>query len=220
VDSFRGHFNNVSCVLFHPKAEMIISNSEDKTIRVWDIAKRSGIQTFRREHDRFWILAAHPDSNLFAAGHDSGMLVFKLERERPAYASYNNENLLYVKDRVIHEYHYSSGKDNVRFSVKARSGLHSRTKALIYSPENNALILTSDMDGGIYELYLIPKDKVENLEAKRGVGSAIAFLGPKRFAVLDKSHTVCTFHIYFMHIVYTLYGMMLILYGMMLILCR
>ncbi len=27
-------------------------------------------QTFRREHDRFWILAAHPDINLLAAGHD------------------------------------------------------------------------------------------------------------------------------------------------------
>lgn len=44
-----------------------------------------GVQTFRRENDRFWILAAHPEQNLLAAGHDSGMIVFKLERERPAY---------------------------------------------------------------------------------------------------------------------------------------
>lgn len=36
----RGHTNNVSCVLFHPKHELIISNSEDRTIRVWDISKR------------------------------------------------------------------------------------------------------------------------------------------------------------------------------------
>lgn len=28
------------------------------------------VQTFRREHDRFWILSAHPDINLLAAGHD------------------------------------------------------------------------------------------------------------------------------------------------------
>ena len=39
-------------------------------------------QTFRREHDRFGS-AAHPDSNLLAAGHDGGMLVFKLERSAP-----------------------------------------------------------------------------------------------------------------------------------------
>jgi len=86
---------------------------------------RTGVQTFRREHDRFWAVTAHPTLNLFAAGtchvhfillknhlkvfslfswfpqfiflgHDSGMLVFKLERERPAYTIHQN-TLYYVK---------------------------------------------------------------------------------------------------------------------------
>lgn len=47
-----------------------MSNSEDKSLRVWDMSKRIGVQTFRREHDRFWILTAHPEINLLAAGHD------------------------------------------------------------------------------------------------------------------------------------------------------
>jgi coatomer protein complex subunit alpha (xenin) len=66
--------NNVSCVLFHAKQDIIVfvSNSEDKSTSVWDATKRTGIQTFRREHDRFWVLAAHPEMNLLAAGHDSG----------------------------------------------------------------------------------------------------------------------------------------------------
>lgn len=29
VDTLRGHFNNVSSVMFHPKKELILSNSED-----------------------------------------------------------------------------------------------------------------------------------------------------------------------------------------------
>ena len=78
VDTLRGHINNVSCALFHPVQELIVSNSEDKSIRVWDMSKRQGVQTFRREHDRFWILAAHQESNLLAAGHDGGMIVFKV----------------------------------------------------------------------------------------------------------------------------------------------
>jgi coatomer protein complex subunit alpha (xenin) len=32
VDTLRGHINNVSCALFHPKQELIVSNSEDKVL--------------------------------------------------------------------------------------------------------------------------------------------------------------------------------------------
>ena len=61
------------------------------------------------------MIAAHPSFNVFAAGkqinvsmmsslhhavcvvgHDNGMLVFKLERERPAYTVYQN-TLYYIK---------------------------------------------------------------------------------------------------------------------------
>ncbi|KAF9002859.1 hypothetical protein BDZ89DRAFT_1146278 [Hymenopellis radicata] len=98
VDSCRGHFNNVSSALFHPKSELIVSCGEDKTVRVWDLAKRTAIQTFRREHDRFWVLASHPNLNLFAAGHDSGLIVFKLERERPAFAVH--DMLHYIRDKT------------------------------------------------------------------------------------------------------------------------
>ena len=72
VDTMRGHSNDVSCVVFHPKQELIVSNSEDRSIKVWDISKRLGVQTFRRENDRFWILVAHPVQNLLAAGHGTG----------------------------------------------------------------------------------------------------------------------------------------------------
>lgn len=68
LDTCRGHYNNVSCAVFHPRQELILSNSEDKSIRVWDMSKRTGVQTFRRDHDRFWVLGAHPNLNLFAAG--------------------------------------------------------------------------------------------------------------------------------------------------------
>lgn len=40
VDTCRGHYNNVSCCIFHPRQELILSNSEDKSIRVWDMSKR------------------------------------------------------------------------------------------------------------------------------------------------------------------------------------
>ena len=118
VDTLRGHVNNVSCCMFHARQDIIVSNSEDKSIRVWDMSKRTGVQTFRREHDRFWILATHPEVNLLAAGHDSGMIVFKLERERPAYAQHQG-TLYYVKDRYLRAYDYGSNRDNPLISVRS-----------------------------------------------------------------------------------------------------
>eukprot|EP00245_Coleochaete_scutata_P006026 TRINITY_DN20136_c0_g1_i1.p1 TRINITY_DN20136_c0_g1~~TRINITY_DN20136_c0_g1_i1.p1 ORF type:complete len:1228 (-),score=277.17 TRINITY_DN20136_c0_g1_i1:960-4643(-) len=192
VDTLRGHINNVSCVMFHARQDIIVSNSEDKSIRVWDMSKRTGVQTFRREHDRFWILAAHPEMNLLAAGHDSGMLVFKLERERPAYAVHGGI-LYYVKDRYLRTYDFASLRDNPLISIRrpGATGTNQGPRALSYNPAENAVLITSDVDGGTYELYVIPKDSAgrsDTQEAKRGIGSSAVFVARNRFAVLDKNH--------------------------------
>ncbi|KAG8389909.1 hypothetical protein BUALT_Bualt01G0028000 [Buddleja alternifolia] len=192
VDTLRGHMNNVSCVLFHSRQDIIVSNSEDKSIRVWDATKRTGLQTFRREHDRFWILSAHPEMNLLAAGHDSGMIVFKLERERPAF-SVSGESLFYVKDRFLRAYEYSTKKDTQLIPIRrpGSNSLNQGPRTISYSPTENAVLVCSDMDGGSYELYIIPKDSYGRgdsaQEAKRGVGGSAVFVARNRFAVLEKS---------------------------------
>ena len=40
--------------------------------------KRTLIDTIKRENDRFWILTAHPNTNIIGAGSDSGTLFFNL----------------------------------------------------------------------------------------------------------------------------------------------
>lgn len=192
VDTLRGHMNNVSCVMFHAKQDIIVSNSEDKSIRVWDVTKRTGIQTFRREHDRFWILAAHPEMNLLAAGHDSGMIVFKLERERPAF-SVSGDTMFYAKDRFLRFFEFSTQKDTQVIPIRrpGSTGLNQGPRTLSCSPTENAVLVCSDVDGGSYELYVIPKDALGRgdvaQEAKRGVGGSAVFIARNRFAVLDKS---------------------------------
>ncbi|PNY09984.1 coatomer subunit alpha-1-like protein [Trifolium pratense] len=191
VDTLRGHMNNVSCVMFHAKQDIIVSNSEDKSIRIWDATKRTGIQTFRREHDRFWILAAHPEMNLLAAGHDSGMIVFKLERERPAFVV-SGDSLYYTKDRFLCFYEFSTQRDVqvLPFRRPGSLSLNQSPKTLSYSPADNAFLLCSDVDGGSYELYCQSKDgygRGDVQEAKKGHGGSAVFVGRNRFAVLEKS---------------------------------
>lgn len=192
MDTLRGHMNNVSCVLFHSRQDIIVSNSEDKSIRVWDATKRTGLQTFRREHDRFWILAAHPEMNLLAAGHDSGMIVFKLERERPAFYV-SADSLFYVKDRFLRVFEYSTQKDTQLIPIRrpGSNNLNQGPRTLSYSPTENAVLVCSDTDGGSYELYIVPKDSHGRgdvvQEAKRGTGGSAVFIARNRFAVLEKS---------------------------------
>jgi coatomer protein complex subunit alpha (xenin) len=195
VDTLRGHVNNVSSVLFHPKQDLIISDSEDKSLRVWDMSKRVGVQTFRREHDRFWILAAHPNINLLAAGHDSGMVVFKLERERPAFASHGTM-LFYVKDRYIRSYDFATGRDAPLTALRRNpSALFNQgARSISYNPAENSALIQSDAENGTWELYPLPKDgsSVRDVgDVKRGDGSCTVFIARNRFASLDKaSNTV------------------------------
>ncbi|GMF15276.1 unnamed protein product [Phytophthora lilii] len=199
VDTMRGHTNNISCVLFHPRHELIISNSEDRSIRVWDISKRMGLQTFRRENDRFWMLAAHPTQNLLAAGHDSGMIVFKLERERPA-MDIHEGRAYYAKERYVRMYSFVDGSDvpvaAVRRTGTAGTGMGNFPRHLNYNPYDqnsgtNSVLMTSDAEGGSYELVTFSQGSGgDTSESSRGPGLFAVFVARNRFAVLDKSRHI------------------------------
>ncbi|CAG9819218.1 unnamed protein product [Phaedon cochleariae] len=193
VDTCRGHYNNVSCVLFHPRQELLLSNSEDKSIRVWDMTKRTCLHTFRREHERFWVMTSHPNLNLFAAGHDNGMVVFKLERERPAYTVHGNL-LYYVKDRFLRKLDFTTSKDIP--VIQIRGGGKVPVYRMSFNPAENAVLLctrTSNLDNSTYDLYMNPKeqereDHVPEAESKRSSGLTALWVARNRFAVLDRTH--------------------------------
>lgn len=189
MDTLRAHGHNVSCVLFHPIHELLISNSEDRTIRIWDISKRMLLESYRRESDRFWILATHPSQNKLAAGHDTGMVVFKLERERPAFAAKDGQ-LFYVKDRYLRRSVLGAGADvpivplrwitsNFNFKSLPREVQLNR-----FSPAEDQILVQSNHEGGSYQLYLLNSDGEPAPVSGRGV--SVAFCGRSRFAVLAK----------------------------------
>ena len=120
----------------------MLSDGEDKTIRVWDMTKRTAIATFRRDHDRFWTLTAHPELNLFAAGHDNGLIVFKLERERPAHQVHQNQ-LYYIKDKVLHVHDLASSADQEILSVRKLGSQYVNPRTLSYNPAERAVLVTS-----------------------------------------------------------------------------
>ncbi|CAL8073183.1 unnamed protein product [Calicophoron daubneyi] len=207
LDTLRGHYNNVSCVLFHPRQDLLISDSEDKSIIVWDLAKRTRISTVRRDADRFWVVAAHPKLNLFAAGHDTGFVVFKLERERPAF-TVHKDFMYYVKAPYLRRLDLNATKDVSIIQLREGRGT---AASLAYNPiENAALVLSRTRDteaansnasatlpatnNMVYDLYMLPKDTVGaeagHVDSRSGTGCAVAWVGRNRFGVLESTGTI------------------------------
>ncbi len=191
VDTCRGHFQNASGCLFHPHQDLILSVGEDKTIRVWDLNKRTSVQSFKRENDRFWVIAAHPEINLFAAGHDLGVMVFKLERERPASALYQNQLFFITKDKSLRSYDFTKNNESPSLlSLKKLGSPWTPPRTLSYNPSERSILVTSPAENGIYEIINLPRDAsfaVEPTDIKRGHGNSAIFVARNRFAVFTQS---------------------------------
>lgn len=192
VDTCRGHFQNASACLFHPHQDLILSVGEDKTIRVWDLNKRTSVQSFKREQDRFWVIAAHPEINLFAAGHDNGVMVFKLERERPASAVYQNQLFYITKDKHVKSYDFSKNTESSSLvSLRKFGSPWVPPRTLSYNPAERAILVTSPTDSGTYQLINLPKDgsgALEPTDVKKGPGNSAVFVARNRFAVFSQAN--------------------------------
>lgn len=189
VDTCRGHFQNASACLFHPHQDLILSVGEDKTIRVWDLNKRTSVQSFKRDMDRFWVIAAHPEINLFAAGHDTGVMVFKLERERPASTVYQNQLFYITKEKNVKSYDFQKNIESPpMLSLRKLGSAWVPPRTVSYNPAERAILVTSPTDNGTYELIHLPRDAtgaVEPTDVKRGPGSSAVFVARNRFAVFS-----------------------------------
>lgn len=144
-------------------------------------------------------------------GHDSGLIVFKLDRERPAFALHGN-TLFYVRDKYVRAHDLTTGSDTGVISVRRLGSQYVQPRTLSYNPAEKAVIVTSvgvhlrqcfsqpdltyhalqPADNGLYELVNLPRDASGEIrdstsEGKRGNGSAALFVARNRIAVLDKT---------------------------------
>lgn len=70
------------------------------------------------------------------------MIVFKLERERPAMAIYDQQ-LFYVKDKYLRHYNYQKDLDVPVLGIRKASGINQQHRTLAYNPAGK--ILTSSI---------------------------------------------------------------------------
>jgi len=74
------------------------------------------------KHDQFWILATHLEMGVLTTRHDSGMIMFKLKKERLAFVMQGGI-LYYIKEQYLHPYDFSTYKDNLLISIHSQSAM-------------------------------------------------------------------------------------------------
>lgn len=196
VEVMRGHSNNVSSAIFHPNLDVIVSNSEDKSIRIWDMTRRTTIYTYKKEEDRFWVLAAHPCLNFVAAGSDSGMMIFKLEKERVPGALH--KGFVYIARAKQLKRIDDCDRETVIAAIKppCKKEVYLNNPASMhvnaYGISETNILLQYEQDGGSYMLFTFPKDWKGDVSPAVASGQSISscFVSKDRFAILTKSKEI------------------------------
>ncbi|KAI5171315.1 coatomer subunit alpha [Nematocida sp. LUAm3] len=153
TDTFHGHHNHVSSLYF-TKKDLLISNSEDGSMKIWDIKKRKALKTISIDN-RFWCVSMDPEEKLIAAGHDTGFSLYSLEKEEPLY---------YVDDKDIY---IQREREIIKTDTKKESRMLQVKGGLVsFMVENGVLVLNY---GNCYTF--------KNHDVSQGAGQALLYKG-------------------------------------------
>lgn len=84
VQTLSGHSSIVSFAIFHPSLPLIISGSEDGTVKLWHANTYRLESTLDYALERVWCIAYQKNKNDIALGYDEGAVVVKLGKEEPS----------------------------------------------------------------------------------------------------------------------------------------
>jgi len=101
--TLEGHQDNISSVLFHPDLPIIISSSEDTTVKIWSSMSFKLETTIEYSMDRPWCSTALQGTNIVALGYDEGTVVLKLGSDFPV-ADFSNAKVIAAKNSQIFSY--------------------------------------------------------------------------------------------------------------------
>jgi coatomer subunit beta' len=78
VQTLEGHSHNVSVICFHPELPIIVSGSEDGSVRIWHANTYRLEKTLNYGMERVWAMSYLKGSNFLALGYDEGTVLLKV----------------------------------------------------------------------------------------------------------------------------------------------
>jgi coatomer subunit beta' len=113
VHTLSGHTNNVSAVLYHPELPIIISGSEDGTVRLWNANTYRLEQTLNYGMERCWSIHGINGSNRIALGFDEGSVIIKLGQDDPAVSMDTSGKVIWARHSEMQLVNVATASDAV-----------------------------------------------------------------------------------------------------------
>ncbi len=78
VQTLEGHAQNVTAVAFHPELPIVLTGSEDGTVKIWHSSTYRLETTLNYGLERVWSIAHMRGSNDVGLGYDEGSVIIKV----------------------------------------------------------------------------------------------------------------------------------------------
>jgi coatomer subunit beta' len=93
--------SNVSFACYHPELPVIISGSEDGTIKLWHASTYKLEQSLNYSLERAWCVSYLRGKQNIAVGFDDGLVVISMGREAPAVSMDSSGKIIYARHTDI-----------------------------------------------------------------------------------------------------------------------
>ncbi|KAF8583901.1 coatomer beta [Ramaria rubella] len=186
VQTMEGHTSNVSFAVFHYSLPVIVSGSEDGTVKIWNSGTYRLENTLSYALERAWCVALRKGSNDVAVGFDEGVVVIKIGRDEPSFSMDHSGKLVYTRNSEVLSANLQTLQDDttaegtrVPISTRELGSTEIFASALHHSPNGRFITFVGD---GEYIIYT-----ALNLRNKSfGNGSSFAWAGDSNtYAVLE-----------------------------------
>ena len=150
VHSLSGHHHNISSVMFHSELPLIISTSEDSTVKLWHSSTFRLETTLNYGMERGW--AQSCGNKLLAIGFDEGTMVLKLGSDEPLCSMTNNGFIIWVRNNEINSANLRINEgeiqdgETINLIVKETETCEFFPQFIKHSPNGRAFALCGDGD--------------------------------------------------------------------------
>lgn len=196
VQTLESHAQNVSAVCFHPEVPILLTGSEDGSIRIWHAGTYRLKASVNYGFERVWTISAMHGSNNVAIGYDEGTIMIKVGREEPAISmDVNGGKIIWAKHSEMQQVNLKALpegteiKDGERVPVVAKDlgACEIYPQTLAHNPNGRFVVVCGDGEYIIYTAMAL---------RNKAFGNAQEFVwafDSSEYATLENSSTVKVF---------------------------